>query len=86
MKDIELEIHCPHCDSGMNVMLSQIAREETVHCHSCKKPIHMKPDPKPSQEEKIRVIKSLGDINTAMKKITDAPANPEPSQENDAGQ
>jgi len=85
LKDLEIEIHCPHCDSGMNVMLSQIAREETVHCRSCKKPIHMKPDPKPSQEEKIRVIKSLEDINLSMKKITDAPAKPEPDRDNSIG-
>ncbi len=83
MKDLELEIHCPHCDSGMNVMLSQIAREETVTCHSCKKFIHMKPDPKPSQEEKIQVIKSLEGVNLAMKKITDASPKPEPDTRSD---
>jgi hypothetical protein len=47
----------------MNVMLSQIAGEESVKCRVCKKIIHMKPDPKPSEEEKIKVIKSLEDIN-----------------------
>lgn len=84
MKDLEIEIHCPHCDSGMNVMLSQIAREETVHCRSCKESIHMKPDPKPSQEEKIRVIKSLEDISIAMNKITETPDKAEPAQDNGA--
>jgi hypothetical protein len=69
----------------MNVMLSQIAREETVHCRSCKKPIHMKPDPKPSQEEKIKVIKSLEDINLAMKKINDSPIKSDPLQDTSSG-
>jgi len=45
----------------------------------------MKPDPKPSQEEKIRVIKSLEDINLAVKKITDAPAKPGPAPDDGAG-
>jgi predicted Zn finger-like uncharacterized protein len=85
LEDLELEIHCPHCDSGMNVMLSQIAREETVKCRACKKPIHMKPDPKPSQEEKIRVIKSLEDINLAVKKITDDPVKSEPGRNMEPG-
>jgi len=47
MNDLEIEIHCPDCDAAMNVMLSQIAREEAVTCPGCKKVIHMKPDPTP---------------------------------------
>ncbi len=26
----EIEIHCPECDAGLEVKLSQIAREESV--------------------------------------------------------
>jgi uncharacterized paraquat-inducible protein A len=73
LNDLEIEIHCPYCDSGINVMLSQIAREESVNCRACKKVIHMKPDPKPSQEETIKVIKSLEDINLSVQKLNRKP-------------
>ena len=69
MNDLEIEIHCPDCDAGMNVMLGQIAREESVTCPCCKKIIGMKPDPKPGPEEVKEVEKSFDDINQAMRKL-----------------
>jgi len=53
----------------MNVMLSQIAREESVTCPCCKKIIEMKPDPKPSPEEAKKISKSFDNINQAIRKI-----------------
>jgi hypothetical protein len=69
LNDLEIEIHFPECDAGMNVMLGQIAREESVTCRYCKKIIHMKPDPKPSPEEAKILNKSFDDINQAMRKL-----------------
>ena len=69
MNDLEIEIYCPDCDAGMNVMLSQIAREESVTCPCCKKIIEMKPDPKPSPEEAKKISKSFDNINQAIRKI-----------------
>ena len=73
MNDLEIEIHCPHCDAAMNVMLSQIAREESVTCPGCKRIIAMKPDPKPGPED-IKVLgKSLDTINETMRKLKGNP-------------
>ncbi|RJO62915.1 MAG: hypothetical protein C4542_01410 [Dehalococcoidia bacterium] len=73
MSDLEIEIHCPDCDAAMNVMLSQIAREESVTCPACKKVIHMKPDPKPSPEETKKLSQSFESINQAMRKLKEKP-------------
>jgi hypothetical protein len=69
----------------MNVMLSQIAREESVNCRACKKVIHMKPDPKPSQEESIRVIKSVENINLSMQKLKGEPSKNAPGPASSPG-
>jgi hypothetical protein len=68
LKDIQIEIHCPDCDTGMNVMLSQIAREETVICPSCKRAIHMKPDPKPTPEQEAETRRAIEKLNQALRK------------------
>jgi hypothetical protein len=68
-EDFEIEIHCPDCDTGMYVMLSQIAREETMTCPCCKKIIQMKPDPKPTPEQEKEMNKSFESVNQAMRKI-----------------
>jgi len=63
MNDLEIEIHCPDCDTAMNVMLSQIAREEAVTCPGCKRIIAMKPDAKPGPDEIKAIDKSFESIN-----------------------
>ena len=68
MTDIQIEIHCPDCGTGMHVMISQIAREETVTCPSCKRDIHMKPDPKPTPEEERATQEGLLKLNEALRK------------------
>lgn len=73
MNDLEIEIHCPDCDAAMNVMLSQIAREETKICPCCRKAIHMRPDPKPGPEDVKILGKSLDAINETMRKLKGKP-------------
>ena len=68
-EDFEIEIHCPECDAGLEVKLSQIAREESVTCPGCKRIIAMKPDPKPSPEEAKKIGQSFDSINQAMRKL-----------------
>jgi uncharacterized Zn finger protein (UPF0148 family) len=67
-EDIEIEIHCPVCDTEMEVKLSQIAREETVTCPACQKNIGLKPDPKPGPEELKKLNESLEKINRAARR------------------
>jgi predicted Zn finger-like uncharacterized protein len=67
-EDFEIEIHCPECDTGMDVKLSQIAREESVACPHCKKNINLKPDPKPGREEVQKINESFDGINQAIRK------------------
>ena len=73
MKDLEIEIHCPDCDAAINVMLSQIAKEESVTCPACKRIIAMKPDPKPSPEDAKVLERSFDSINQAMRELKGNP-------------
>ncbi len=59
MPDFQIEIHCPHCQEPMHVMLGQIKREEKVPCVHCKKIIEMRPDPKPTPEEEAAYKKTM---------------------------
>jgi uncharacterized Zn finger protein (UPF0148 family) len=67
LNDIQIEIHCPDCDTGMPVMISQIKNEETVTCPSCKRDIHMKPDPKPTPEEERQMQEAMMKLNQALR-------------------
>ncbi len=72
MPDFQIEIHCPHCQEPMPVMLSQIKRSEKVPCLHCQKIIEMRPDPKPTPEEERATQEALAKLNQALRKRKDS--------------
>jgi len=69
VEDFEIEIHCPGCDAEIEIMLSQITREENVTCPGCKQVIGLKPDRKSGSAEAKEIDRSFESINQIIRKM-----------------
>jgi uncharacterized paraquat-inducible protein A len=65
-EDFEIEIHCPECDSELEVRLGQIKRLETIICPRCKTNIQMQPDGTPNATETQTMEDSFASIRQAI--------------------
>ena len=68
-EDFEIEIHCPGCDTAMDVKLSQIAKKEKVTCPCCKHTIGLKPDAKSDPDKAKDADKPFESIQQTLNKL-----------------